>query len=187
MRILITCDVNDDKYDSYTLSIYKQFLDAHDFERYFNIKDPLFKKVFLIARGELRAKLGALLHVDPSEIHFSYNVAGKPFIDNSDLYFNIAHTDNLIALVISSVEIGIDIEILKRRGFAKISKRLFNREISDMQKFYENWTTHESIAKCNGVSLLRQAKDPYFDIEKYDIAHTSYQNAIITIASRKQL
>lgn len=187
MRILITCDVNDEKYDGYTLSVYKQFLDAHDFERYFNFKNEFRKKVFLIARGELRAKLGGILHIEPQEIHFIYNMAGKPFIANKNIniFFNIAHSENLIALVISSIEVGIDIEKKKERNFAGISKKIFGKEICDLEEFYETWTTNEAIAKCNGVSLLKQAKDPYFDIDAYDIDRTTYQEAPVRIATRK--
>ena len=196
MRILVTCDVNDEKYNDYTINMYKRFLDAHDFERYFDIKDELRKKVFLIARGELRSKLGAIMHMEPSEIHFSYNAFGKPFISNTEeeydtfskdnpaVHFNISHSGCLIALVIASQEIGIDIESIRKRDFARISKKLFKREITDANEFYKTWTTNEAIAKCNGISLLTQAKS--YNTDEYDISHTMYQNAMITIASRKQ-
>lgn len=196
MRILVTCDVNDEKYNDYTINMYKRFLDARDFERYFDIKDKLSKRVFLIARGELRSKLGAIMHMEPSEIHFSYNTFGKPFISNTEqaydtfheenqnIHFSISHSGCLIALVIASQEIGIDIEAIRERDFARISKKLFKREIIDSNEFYKTWTTNEAIAKCNGISLLTQAKS--YDPDEYDVSYTTYQNSIITIASRKQ-
>ena len=181
--ILVTCDVNDEKYDDYTINMYKRFLDAKDFERYFNMQDALRKRVFLISRGELRSKLGALMLMEPSEIHFTYNATGKPFIASGEVYFSIAHTGCLIALVISSQEIGVDIEAIKERNFAKISQKLFNKEIADSAEFYKIWTANEAIAKCEGISLLTQAKS--YNIDAYDISHAMYQNAMITIASRK--
>lgn len=183
MHTLTTCDAGDTKYDKYVLSMYKTYLDADEFERYFNFKNPLQKKVFLVARGELKSKIAAFLECEPFDVHLSYNQFGKPFLENSNIHFSLSHTGNLIALIFSDKHVGIDMEMNIPRNFSKISKRVFNKEITDTDEFYKTWTLNEAITKCNGSTLLLQARrNNELD---YDIFHTSYKNAIITVATRK--
>ena len=177
MNILITTNINDEKYTPYVLDMYKRCLDAREFERYMSFSDPIRKQAFLIARGELKTKLAGLLNTLPHEIRFSYNEYGKPFIEG--MYFSISHSADLIAIAISSRNVGIDLEYMIERDYAKISKRIFQHEILDQTEFYKAWTEHEAIIKCAGLSALSDISQIRF---KHDIIHARYDGAMLAIA-----
>ena len=184
MQLLITLDINDQKYNNYVLKQYKTYLDATEFERYFNISDHNRKKMFLISRGELKCKLGAMLGVMPQDVSFSYTDCGKPYIDGSNVHFSISHTQNLLAIVIASFEVGIDIEKIVDRDFKKISKRILNMSVTDRENFYKMWTAHEAIVKCEGNSSVLKRIGDNAIFGDYNIAYTKYQDCMIAIASR---
>ena len=180
MKILITTNINDEKYTPYVLDMYKRSLDAREFERYMSFSDPLRKQAFLIARGELKTKLAGLLNTLPNEIHLSYNEYGKPFIEG--VYFSISHSRDLVAIAISSRTVGIDLEYMIERDYEKISRRIFQDIIVDRDTFYKAWTAREAVVKCEGVSVL---SDISTIKDKYDIIHTLYDGAMLAIAHRK--
>lgn len=186
MNILITSNINDEKYTPYVLNMYKTYLDADEFERYYSFKNKHRQMAFLIARGELKSKLGGILHKDPYDVKIRYNSNEKPYI-NDDIFFSISHTGDLIGVIISSKPVGIDIEAKKNRDFSKISRKIFGCPIDNIDMFYKAWTTYEAIVKCEGVALLSKI-DMTFDennnqinVSGYDILHTSFEDAVMTM------
>lgn len=177
MNILITTNINDEKYTPYVLDMYKRCLDAREFERYMSFSNPMRKQAFLIARGELKTKLAGLLNTLPHKIRFSYNEYGKPFIEET--CFSISHSEDLIAIAISSRNVGVDLECMIERDYAKISKRIFRHTILDQTEFYKAWTAHEAIMKCAGLSVLSDISQIKF---KYDVMHTLYGRTMLAIA-----
>ena len=189
MNILITTNISDEKYTPYVLNMYKTYLDVDEFERYYSFKDKSRQMAFLIARGELKSKIGGILHKDPSDVKIRCNPNGKPYIDDG-VFCSISHSVNLVGIIISSRPVGIDIEAKKDRNFSKISRRIFDSQIDDIDNFYKAWTTHEAVVKCEGIALLSKIdmtldeNNNQIKVPGYDIIHTSFEDAVMTIVYR---
>ncbi len=99
---------------------------------------------------------------------YRYNKNGKPYLANSDIFFNNSHSKNMICTVVSDSEIGCDIE--KIRGIKKnIFKRIFPKLSADTMTERELiglWTRLESCIKLRGESI--------FTVLDGDISLTSY-------------
>ncbi|MDR0971348.1 MAG: 4'-phosphopantetheinyl transferase superfamily protein [Bacteroidales bacterium] len=104
-----------------------------------------------------------------------YKENGKPFfINNKDIFFNLSHTKNFIAIAFSNTDIGIDIE--KKRKYKKeIVKRFFhNKECSLLENiedenlqdelFTRIWTIKEAYLKCTGKGIANNLNTFYITI-----------------------
>lgn len=165
MYSLFSANINDDKYDPRLLNLYKSRLSCAEFERFFKISHEIRKKLFLVAHGELRTKLAALLDTHPEFVQIEYTKHGKPIVSRNAVFFSIAHSAESVFLVISKQEIGIDAEFKKIRNFDKLAKFSFQIEEANeiineedeekkMQKFYECWTKKEALIKLGESKLL---------------------------------
>lgn len=95
---------------------------------------------------------------DIPEIIFNEN--GKPLFKEKNIYFNISHCEELVVCVISSNDIGIDIEKIKSKKASLINYICNEKELKQIekslnkdQKFIEIWTKKESYIKFNGSSI----------------------------------
>lgn len=126
------------------------------------------------------------------EYHIDDN--GKPL--SNKCYFNISHSHGVVVLVVDSVPVGVDIELI--RPVEDDLKRFVTSEeeyiyIKDEQSFYEIWTSKESLLKAVGTGLKDDLKTtpglPIKGIKQYKdniyyINNIKYQNYIIS-TSRK--
>lgn len=90
----------------------------------------------------------------------SINEYGKPFID--EIYFNISHSNNMIAIIISDNPCGIDVEYEDIRCLKLAKKILNNSELSyfnnlsdDLKLEYvmKKWVSLEAYSKMIGNNL----------------------------------
>ncbi len=88
---------------------------------------------------------------------------GKPYFENRpDLQFNISNSGDYIALILSPVEVGIDIQEKRVMDIQKLGKKLFSVEeyrefltSEDRQdRFFRTWVEKESFVKWTGDGLL---------------------------------
>lgn len=147
---------------------------------------------YLVTRGIVRHILSLYdATIPPYEWCFSTNKYGRPYIENSDLstrlYFNLSHTENMIALVISHVEkLGVDVEWMLRKGQTlELAESFFTqlevRELKNLPKteqvgrFYTLWTLKEAYIKAcgKGLSIPLDAFSFYFSGRKIDITFSS--------------
>jgi 4'-phosphopantetheinyl transferase len=81
---------------------------------------------------------------------------GKPFIPNSNVYFNISNTKGIVVLVIHNRPVGIDIERL-RAPRENIFSRVFCVEeiksIDCAEDFTRLWTRKEAVVKLFGGGI----------------------------------
>ncbi len=84
-----------------------------------------------------------------------YNEYGKPYLKNNAFYFNISHSSCYTVLVISSKEIGVDIEKITMRD--RVIDRICNDEekklIKSAEDFTKMWVKKESYVKYLGIGL----------------------------------
>ena len=92
----------------------------------------------------------------------SESINGKPYIDNSNIFYNISHKNKMVGLIISDSEVGLDIEYvdtenIKRKSTLKYFFTEKEREsITNNEELLTLWTKKESYIKLNG-GMLRDA------------------------------
>ena len=120
----------------------------------------------------------------------SDSINGKPYIDNSNIFYNISHKNKMVGLIISNSEVGLDIEYIdtesiKRKSTLKYFFTEKEREsITNNEELLTLWTKKESYIKLNG-GMLRDAIG--LDINNINVIYDTFKldNYIITICKSK--
>lgn len=120
----------------------------------------------------------------------SKSINGKPYIDNSNIFYNISHKNKMVGLIISDSEVGLDIEYIdteniKRKSTLKYFFTEKEREsITNNEDLLTLWTKKESYIKLNG-GMLRDAIG--LDINNTNVIYDTFKldNYIITICKSK--
>lgn len=111
----------------------------------------------LLAAVAVRLLAAEARGAENGQLQFACTDAGKPYlIGTPDFCFSLSHTDGAVALAVSPIAVGADIERLREapRG---VAARFFTREeqaycVADAH-FFEIWTRKEALAKRSGVPL----------------------------------
>mgnify|MGYP004717292219 FL=1 len=115
---------------------------------------------------------------------------GKPYLENSNIFYNISHKNKMVGLIISDSEVGLDIEYvdtenIKRKSTFKYFFTEKEREsITNNEELLTLWTKKESYIKLNG-GMLRDAIG--LDINNTNVIYDTFKldNYIITICKSK--
>lgn len=115
---------------------------------------------------------------------------GKPYLENSNIFYNISHKNKMVGLVISNSEVGLDMEYIdtesiKRQSTLKYFFTEKEREsITNNEELLTLWTKKESYIKLNG-GMLRDAIG--LDINNINVIYDTFKldNYIITICKSK--
>jgi 4'-phosphopantetheinyl transferase len=147
------------------LNYFLDLLDTDEKNKADRFKFAKHRNNFISFRAYLRIILSEYLNTHPAKITFSYADKGKPFISDSEIKFNISHSDNFaVYAVTSQIEIGIDTEKIKELPDAlSIAKNYFSemevKQFSEVnennykQAFYNCWTRKEAFIKAIGEGL----------------------------------
>ena len=87
----------------------------------------------------------------------------KPKFKNSDLYFNISHSNNVVAVAFDDMSLGLDVEYIKERDFKSLLER-YNIDSDDKNLFYQFWTEYEASIKIQAKikqKICFKLKDDY--------------------------
>jgi 4'-phosphopantetheinyl transferase len=94
---------------------YRELLDPVEQERAARFRFDVDRERFIIAHGLLRTLLGKHLGARPEELRIARGPYGKPYIEGTDLRFNLSDTkDALLIAFAHGREIGVDIETMTR-------------------------------------------------------------------------
>ncbi len=116
---------------------------------------------------------------------------GKPYLkNNSDIFFNISHSNNAVAVAVSDIEIGIDIEKLRKPNL-KVAERFFtdneNRYINNFQNkdiaFFEIWTKKEAYFKQLGKGI--SADFSKTEVLELNIKTFTKNNYVISVSGQE--
>lgn len=115
---------------------------------------------------------------------------GKPYLENSNIFYNISHKNKMVGLIISNSEVGLDMEYIdtesiKRQSTLKYFFTEKEREsITNNEELLTLWTKKESYIKLNG-GMLRDAIG--LDINNINVIYDTFKldNYIITICKSK--
>jgi 4'-phosphopantetheinyl transferase len=147
-----------------TKAPYLALLSADEAARAERFHFRIHRERFIAARAMLRLILGLYLQKLPESLQFSYSEKGKPSLPDSDIQFNISHSETAAVLAVTLHDpIGVDIE--KREDFFKdsLAKRYFSSaeyasllalpEASRSKGFYAIWSRKEALLKATGEGL----------------------------------
>lgn len=111
---------------------------------------------------QIRSLLSSYLKNQLSREELLKNENGKPYFANGP-YFNISHSGKYVLMVVSTAEIGVDIEEIKNKDMSSLI-RIFNEAEAKMIKehsdFYYLWCAKESLIKCMGLSVGKVREIP---------------------------
>ena len=138
-------------------------------------KFPHLRRRWIAARGGMRVLLGAQAGLAPEALNFGTGDHGKPFLLGLDdpCTFNLSHSDGLAALAISSVELGVDVEVIGRFHEGVARDRFSAPENAALERlpaehrnaaFYQFWTTKEAVLKALGTGFSRASNSFTIDI-----------------------
>jgi 4'-phosphopantetheinyl transferase len=139
----------------------------------FRVEKPRIQ--FVITRGLLRLALARILGVAPAMVPIGYTAVGKPILleNNTNLHFNVTHTDGLALIAFARRVIGVDVEKLRRmengdglvvRFFSELEQFSYlSLDIGRKEEgFFRGWTCKEALIKAAGLSV---AYLDTFDVE----------------------
>lgn len=144
------------------------FLPDEERRRYaqFDLEDR--RREFLWSRLLVRCVLASLLGKDTQDLNFGYQDNGKPFLKNSEVQFNLSHTEGLIACSVARRRLGIDVEkvargeeaerrsnLLAERYFTATERKflLSQDRASRSAGFFRLFTMKEARIKASGEGL----------------------------------
>jgi 4'-phosphopantetheinyl transferase len=114
--------------------------------------------------------LSTYLSLEIDKINIQTNSAGKPFLSEHQLQFNVSHTQNQLFIALHPDKtIGIDVEYLSNRNIRLFAERFwgnnwFKRELESHPHylhrigFYKAWTQTESWVKAQGETIFNFSK-----------------------------
>ena len=143
----------------------ESLLSADEQERAERFHFDLHRHRFIGSRGTLRQILATYLCSAPRLIQFIYGFNGKPSLPKSDIWFNLAHAEDLaIFAVADRPRIGVDLEwirdvpemdLLVKTFFSPKEASLF--ETLDAREkrlaFFRLWTRKEAWLKATGAGI----------------------------------
>lgn len=138
----------------------------HRADRYIHTED---KRLCVFSDMLLRNMLKTYGVSDPI---FSSTEKGKPVLVNSDLHFNISHSKSLIACVIDTRPVGIDIQCYKDLDLDRIRNKICTDEENQfilnstdsadyqehLRRFCMIWTAKEAYLKYTGEGISGELK-----------------------------
>lgn len=142
-----------------------------------SLKTEHFKKRYIISRLILKYLSGFLKEKTWSSIFTIKDKHGRVHVcDHRDLHVCIAYTKNIIALAISKIDLGMDIEVIKSRSVTSISKSIDrslpdNSPSTNTSDFLVMWTLKEAYCKLSNETMFSNLNRK---LDLSDVYHSSY-------------
>lgn len=142
---------------------------------------------YIAGRGRLRQLLGQYLGMEPGRITFDYGPHGKPYLPNTPLRFNLAHSHQLALLAFSwGRELGVDLEYIRPLPDAHqlVSRFFAPNEIQAWRQgtpagqqaaFFAIWTAKEAYLKATGQGLAIPLDSFEVSLEQGGTLYTPHQ------------
>lgn len=117
---------------------------------YINLKNT--ENLNKISKKELQSSLGKKLTEQIAKTFYNVKDTSiilenkKPKFKNSNLCFNISHSNDVIAIAFDDLPMGLDIEFMQERDFKALSERYKLKEATK-ENFYKFWTQYEAEIK----------------------------------------
>lgn len=119
---------------------------------------------------------------------------GKLALVESEVFFNLSHSGDMIALAVGKKRIGVDIEKIRPADRSKLAKKYFGIVPESDEQFYTLWTKAESFVKYKAASIVAELKkisldgdDIYYDGELQSVKSKTvqYEDYILSVTSKE--
>lgn len=125
------------------------------------LKKETDKLVSILGEYLLAQLLKKYYNIDYKKVKFNYNKNGKPFISNYNIFFNISHSHNFAACIISDNECGIDIELVRPVNLNIINtftnsnekEYILNNNADVYYRLFKIFTLKEAYLKMMGSKI----------------------------------
>jgi len=194
--VILLCSIYTWYHDSLNLqeqASIAAILDSKDLKQLEKLQHPDAKSAFLCGRWLLRNVLtkhsGNSAGLKVQDWHFEYLKNGKPVLapslDLTHLHFSLSHTKNCMAVAISSLPLGIDIEWMDPNfNFTQVAQDFFSPSIQaelaesnePRKLFYERWTAYEARFKLSGERTSAQNSSL---VQKTWLLRNSFQLTVV--------
>ncbi|MBR2868547.1 MAG: 4'-phosphopantetheinyl transferase superfamily protein [Clostridia bacterium] len=155
--------------DDETLSEHFAIMDADAKDRVLSLRDDNKRRQKIAADMLCRRMISEKCGIPSESIVFGRTEKGKPYTVNTDLFFSISHSDNIVVCAISENEIGIDVEKIRNVRLRIAEKFASPEELTyigdNLNRFFEIWTLKEAFFKCKGTGLGADIRSVTFDID----------------------
>ena len=139
-----------------------EMLSADERSRADRFKFDQHRQRFIAGRGFLRSLLAHYLNTAPSTLEFHYGSYGKPFLKDSPIQFNLAHSQHLALYAVTRDRaVGIDIEQVRVVDQLEglVQRFFLPSEAQAIQSqpalFFQYWTCKEAFLKATGTGLSK--------------------------------
>jgi 4'-phosphopantetheinyl transferase len=151
---------------------FEPLLSADERDRAASFRFGRDRRRYVIGRGLLRTILGERLGMEPERIQFGYGAQGKPYLVDRRLHFNLAHSEDVVAVALcEGREVGIDVEAhrddldaegIARRYLPPEAAAEIERRPADERaaEFMRAWVRQEAYAKGRGAGLALIGDQP---------------------------
>ncbi|MGG4046130.1 MULTISPECIES: 4'-phosphopantetheinyl transferase family protein [Paenibacillus] len=137
------------------------FLDEDNRCKILKVKNKEAQTRSLAGQLLIRSIIHNDLNIPNTDIRFSKNEYGKPYLENNpDFHFNITHSNNQIVCITDGDRVGVDVQHIKpigldlaRKFFTEQEHLLLTNIVSyheRLETFYDIWTLKESFIKAVG-------------------------------------
>jgi 4'-phosphopantetheinyl transferase len=127
-------------------------------KRFFREEDRI---AYLSRHNSLNSILANHLNCDPKALIIEKNEFGKPYLKENPFYFNLSKSKEFFCILLSKVECGVDIEVIRDVSNMKVVADLYFH--TEEKKFCETgffderfltvWTRKEAVLKAIGTGL----------------------------------
>ena len=147
-----------------TISMLLESLSGEERSRAARLRTTQLRLRFIVAHGALRSILSRYIGIAPERLTLDATPAGKPFVRDWPISFNLAQSDGLaVCAITSSGQLGVDVERLRRvedadslvkRYFAPGELRQYAaiRPAERTAAFFSTWTRKEAFVKASGAT-----------------------------------
>jgi 4'-phosphopantetheinyl transferase len=152
-------------------------------ERAGRFRNPVDGERYLTAHGALRVALASYLNCQPRDIPIRKRELGKPFVDGTDLEFNLSHSGSKALIAVARGRpVGVDIErirtvpdqdgILARIATAEECEAFAALAPAEREmEFFLIWTRTEALCKATGVGIGALAPPCRESIDRCRLVH----------------
>ena len=143
------------------------------------------RAAYIVSHAALREILSRYTGGSPPDIGFRHTPHGKPFLAESDVFFNLSHSGEIALVAVArNRRIGVDLERVRfdlnvdpiAEDFFSSNDTAALKTRSDRERvsaFFECWTRKEALLKAlgGGVSMPLEGVDVFQNMEGPQVVH----------------
>ena len=151
------------------------FLSDKEIHRSKRFRKKSDERTYVITHALVNRKISEILGTDFNKLSINYFDNKKPYVEGTNIDFNLSHSSDYFAFIISTYEnlyVGVDIELVKvNLDLVPIVNNYFHKNEKDYilnsnlnsliqhKRFYEVWTRKEAFLKMLGIGLSEKLSE----------------------------